>query len=452
MPLYVAKLLRKFLFFFVHLLYDMRFLTVFRIVGKSQWQNVKSLKKEQEEKLRKIIRFSYNNVPYYRKLFESMNLSPDNIRSIEDLQRLSILTKDIIKKNWDQFVPLNIENINFINKATGGTTGTPLEYRITRFEQILLWAIQYHSWRRCGYELGDRVLILGGTSLLPSKRYGFKKFIYKILRNFVYMSAFDMGDKDMTRYITVINRNKPKIGYGYPSAWYLLAKYIKRNKLQIHSPNAIFTTAEKLYSSMRKEIEYVFNCEVYDSYGLNDGGISACECSQHSGLHINTERSIVEVVDENGNQLEKGEGRILATSLYNYAMPFIRYETGDIGSVLPEDEMCRCGRGYRRLGEILGRSVDILVTPEGKKIHGWFFLYIFWEYCKGIKEYQVVQEKVDKIIVKIIKEKDFDKKQLDIIREIVRERSEGWKVEFEFVEQIERTESNKFKFIVNKLE
>ena len=448
----VDKMLRKLLFFCAHILYDRRFPTVFRVVGEKQWQSRQDSKKEQEEKLRKIIKFSYNRVPYYRELFERINLRPDDIRNIEDLEKVSILTKDKIKKNWNKFAPKGMENIDFINRTTGGTTGTPLEYRITKFEQILHWAIQYHSWKRCGYELGDRVLILGGSSLFPSKRNQYKKFIYKILRNFIYLSAFDMGDENMERYVAIINKNKPKIGYGYPSAWHLLAKYIKKNNFKIHRTSAIFTTAEKLHFSMRKEIEDVFKCEVYDSYGLNDGGISAYECSEHSGLHINTERSILEVVDEDGNQLESGEGRILATSLYNYAMPFIRYDTGDIGSILPKDEICRCGRKYRRLKEIVGRSVDILVTPEGKNVHGWFFLYIFWKHCKGIKEYQVVQEKLDKIIVRIIKEEDFDEMQLDMIREIVREKSKGWKLEFEFVEQIDRAESGKYKFIVNRLE
>jgi phenylacetate-CoA ligase len=182
---------------------------------------------------------------------------------------------------------------------------------------------------------------------------------------------------------------------------------------------------------------------------LNDGGVTANECSEHCGLHIDTERSIMEVVDKDGNQIENGEGRILATSLYNYAMPFIRYDTGDLGYII--DDVCGCGRGYKLLKELVGRSVDVLVTPEGKNVHGWFFLYIFWEYCKGIKEYQVVQEKIDKIVIKIIPEEDFDEKQLDKIREIIKKRSGGWLVEFKFVDKIEKTGAGKYKFIISKV-
>jgi phenylacetate-CoA ligase len=131
-------------------------------------------------------------------------------------------------------------------------------------------------------------------------------------------------------------------------------------------------------------------------------------------------------------------------------MPFIRYDTGDLGYNI--DDVCGCGRGYKLLKELVGRSVDVLVTPEGKNVHGWFFLYIFWEYCKGINEYQVVQEKLDKIVIKIVPEEGFDEKQLDKIREIIKKRSEGWNIEFKFVDAIERTGAGKYKFIINELE
>ena len=201
--------------------------------------------------------------------------------------------------------------------------------------------------------------------------------------------------------------------------------------------------------NMREKIGDIFNCNVYDAYGLNDGGLGAYECSEHCGLHIDTERSVMEVVDKEGNQLENGEGKILATSLHNYAMPFIRYDTGDLGYIT--DEACRCGRKYKLLKEVVGRSVDIFVTPEGKNIHGWFFLYIFWKYCKGVKEYQVIQEKLDKIVIKIVPEENFDERQLDIIREVIKKRSKGWNVEFKFVNKIERTGAAKYKFIINNM-
>jgi len=442
-------MLRKLLFIFFHNLYDSRFYKTYKMLQQSQWKDYDDLKKEQEVQLRKILEYSYNNVPYYHDLFRLLKLHPRDIKKFEDLEKLPILTKEIVKRNWSSFIPANLDKMKYINRATGGSTGTPLKYRITKFERVLHWATIYNTWGCGGYELGDKVLIFGGGSLVPDKNAKWAKFIYKLLRNFIYLSSFDMDEKDMKKYVNIINRFKPKIGYGYPSSWDLLAKFIKLHNLKIFSPSAIFTTSEKLYPPIREEIEEVFRCKVMDAYGLNDGGISAYECSKHSGLHINTERSILEVVDKKGNQLKNGKGRILATSLYNYVMPFIRYETGDIGYII--DDMCTCGRGHKLLKDLIGRSVDVFITPEGKNVHGWFFLFIFWKHCKGIKEYQVIQETLDKIVIEIVKDEKFEEIQLDEISKIVREKSEGWNIEYKFVDKIERTGAGKYKFIINKI-
>ena len=267
--------------------------------------------------------------------------------------------------------------MKFYERSTGGSTGTPMKYRVYKFDSFFSAATVYREWGYANYELGYRMVILGGTSLVNiGKKSNLVPKIHETARNIRKLSSFDMSDKEMKKYVNVIKSFKPKFIYGYPSAIHFLSTWIENHHVRIYSPLAVFTTAEKLYPNMRKKIEEVFNCDVYDCYGLNDGGVSAYECSEHNGLHIDAERSIMEIVDENGKQLENGEGEIIATSLYNYAMPFIRYDTGDLGHIIDDD--CGCGKPYKLLKELVGRSVDILVTPEGKNVHGWFFLYIFW--------------------------------------------------------------------------
>jgi len=440
----------KGLFILAHQCGDFSFYSTYKNLVKNQWRSYEELKCDQDKQLRHMIRFACDYVPYYRRLFKELGLQPEDIQRVEDLERLPILTKGVINEHWDDFKPVNISSIRYYDRATGGSTGTPFRYRLEKFDRFLGGAMLYRGWGYAGYELSDRMVFLAGASLGVGTRPDIIKKVHEIARNIKMLSSFDMGEEEMRSYVDIINRFKPKYLRGYASSIYFFSKYVEEGNILIHKPSAVFTTAEKLYPHMRDKIESVFGCEVYDAYGLNDGGVSAYECPEHSGLHIDTERSVMEVVDENGHQLEDGEGRILATSLYNYAMPFIRYDTGDIGRIIPDT--CGCGRGYRLLKEIMGRSVDILVTPEGKNVHGWFFLYIFWEYCKGIKEYQVVQEKIDKIVIKIVPEENFDEKQIDKIKEEVRNKSEGWNVEFKFVDKIERTGAGKYKFIINTLE
>jgi phenylacetate-CoA ligase len=444
------KILHKRLFTFAHQVGDRNFYPTYKRLIQNQWKSYKELEEEQEKQLKYMIDLAYKNVPYYHKLFDNLKLSPGDIKKVEDLEKLPILTKEIIKQNWDDFKPVNLNKLRYYENATGGSTGTPLRYRLSKFDRFLSGALLYRGWGYGGYELGDKMVFLAGASLDIGTKSYLAKRVHEVARNIKKLSSFDMGEKEMKDYVGVVNSFKPKFIRGYASSIYFFAKWIEENDIKTHQPLAVFTTAEKLYPDMREKIGTVFSCDVYDAYGLNDGGLGAYECSEHSGLHIDTERAVMEVVDENGNQLESGEGEILATSLYNFAMPFIRYDTGDLGHII--DDVCSCGRGYKLLKEVVGRSVDVLVTPEGKNVHGWFFLYIFWEHCEGVKEYQVVQKKLDTIVIKIVPEDDFDENQLDKIREIVRERSEGWNVEFKFVDAIERTGAGKYKFIINNLE
>jgi len=440
---------RKGLFILAHQCGDTSFYPAYKTLIRNQWKPYDELKRDQEKQLRHLIEFSYENIPYYRNLFKGLGLSPKDIQTIEDLEKLPILTKDIIKEHWEELKPVNLSSMKYSNQATGGSTGTPFAYRLSKRDRFLGGALLYRGWGYGGYELGDRTIFLAGSSLGFDTKSRLTTFVHETGRNLRKLSSFDMGENEMREYSRTINSFKPKFIRGYASSIYFFAKWIEENSLSIHSPIAVFTTSDNLFPHMRTKISEVFDCEVYDGYGLNDGGVSAFECPEHAGLHIDTERSIMEVVDSEGHQIDRGEGQILATSLYNYVMPFIRYTTGDDGHIT--DDVCGCGRGYPLLKEIVGRTTDVLFTPEGKNIHGWFFLYIFWDYGVGIKEYQVVQETLEKVVVKIVPEKGFDEKQLDRIREIVAKRSPGWDIEFKYVDTIERSGAGKYKFIINNI-
>jgi phenylacetate-CoA ligase len=397
-----------------------------------------------------MISFAYKTVPYYHKLFKQLKLEPSDIKTVKDLEKLPILTKDIIRKNWDDFKPVNLDSMRYSVFPTGGSTGSPFRFRLLRYDRFLAGAMLYRGWGYGGYELGDRMVLMGGASLDVGIDSYMVTRAHEISRNIRKLSSFDMGTENMRQYAKVINSFKPKFIRGYASSINFFSSFIDQEKLEITAPQAIFTTAEKLMPHMRKNIENVFGREVYDTYGMNDGGISAFECSEHNGLHIDTERSIMEVVDNNNLQLEDGVGEILATSLHNYAMPFIRYNTGDIGHII--NDTCGCGRGSKLLKEVIGRQQEMLKTPEEKFVHGEFFVYIFKK-INGVTEFQVIQKKLENITINMVLEKDFDEKQLDTIREIVKRKSPGWEVEFRYVDKIERTGyAGKYKFVKSELQ
>jgi phenylacetate-CoA ligase len=421
----------------------------YRMLLKNQWKDYPSLKKEQDEALKALVRHSYDNVPYYHRLFRDMSLRPEDIRTVEDLQKLPILTKATIKANWDQFTPANLSKIKHVSKGTGGSTGTPLVYRMSKNDLMMCMCQQVRGWSYLGYEFGDAMVQMGGTSLTLGIKNSAMKRAHELVRHVRILSSFDMTEKGMHEYVSIMNRFKPEFVFGYSTSLYFLSQWLLKKEIGVHRPEAVFTTAERLFPKARKSIEEAFDCGVFDSYGVNDGGVSAAECDRREGLHINTERSIMEVVADDMHQVSKGDGLILATSLHNYAFPFIRYDTGDYATIT--DENCSCGRGYRLLKEIRGREQEMLVTPEGKYIHGEFFTHIFWE-VPDVKEFQVVQDRKDHLEIKIVAEPGFDPKQLDKIKAYIAARSKGWVVEFKQVDRINRAASGKFRFVTREID
>ena len=442
---------RKLLFIFSHSVFDPRFYFIYLKTINNRYKTTEELKQNQNSKLKKLIHYAYEHVPYYKTLFDDCSLNPKNIKTTKDLEKIPILTKEIIKQNYDKFFPnkSQIKKIHYFNNATGGTTGTPLKYRISRSRRLRSICNLYKGLGNAGYKLGDRMILLGGQSIGVNVKPNLINNLEQYIRNIKKLSAFDMDDRTMRKYVDTINSYKPKYIRGYPSALYFFSKFIEEKSLTIYSPAAVFTTSENLYKEMRDKIEKIFRCKIYNCYGLRDSGLSAYECKNHKGLHINMSDSILEIVDDNNKQINEGIGKIIGTDLYNYAFPFIRYESGDIAEISPKK--CSCGENTPLLKEIMGRTVDILVTPEGKKIHGWFFLYLFWQIQKGIEKYRVEQNKIAEIDIFIIKNSNYNKEQEKQIKDIVKERSPNWQLNFHYVNNIPLSKSGKYKFIVNNL-
>lgn len=425
------------------------FLATHSRIMKRQYITKRERVDEQNGRLRAAVGFAYSNVPYYHRLFNRLGLKPDDIKTGDDLRRLPILNKDDIRANWQALRPIGLNKLKFVERATGGTTGTPLTYRLSTRDRMIGGAILYRGWSYAGYRLGDRMVYLAGSSLGVHKKGRWHPSAKEVGRNARMLSSFDMSQTDLAQYVAAINAFRPRFIRGYPSSLEFLSKWISESRKDVHRPLGVFVTSESLFPHMRKNIETAFGCDVFNHYGLNDGGISAFECAEHTGLHVDTERSLMEVVDEHGNCVEEGEGRVLATSLINEAMPFLRYDTGDVAVMMRGD--CNCGRKTALIHDIVGRTTDILYTPDGKAIHGWFFLYLFWELGEGIKQYQVVQMNPAQIMISIVPDENFSETALDDIRTRTLNKCAEWNIEFKIVDKIPQLSDGKTKFIVSRI-
>ena len=235
-----------------------RFILTIREFVENQWKPYEELKEEQEKQLRHTITFCYENVPYYRNLLKSLKLQPNEDQDCRRPGETSHPYKDIIKQHWEEFKPANLSGMKYYNHATGGSTGTPFTYRVSKHDRFLGGALLYRGWGYGGYELGDRTVFLAGSSLGFDTKSRLTTLVHETARNLRKLSSFDMGDDEMRKYSQTINSFKPKIIKGYASSIYFFAKWIEENNIRIHSPTAVFTTSDNLFPYMREKISDVF--------------------------------------------------------------------------------------------------------------------------------------------------------------------------------------------------
>jgi phenylacetate-CoA ligase len=265
--------------------------------------------------------------------------------------------------------------------------------------------------------------------------------------------AMSLGEIPLiARKIEAIN---PEFIRGYPSAIYLLARFLEKegaNKLRLKS---IMTIAEKVEDYQRDLFRKVFRCEVYSLYSAREANNIASECSSHHGYHITAENILVEIVDNQGTPVPTGQGgRILVTDLFNRAMPFIRYDIGDIGAL--SDDACSCGRGLPILMKLEGRISDFIFPRSGKPIPGLSLNQHFFERLEGVIQWQIVQESYEKVLVELVLDRVYpklhtDKLKSDIIGRYQPILGDDTVIGVEIVDQIPLTVNGKRRYVVSKV-
>jgi len=415
---------------------------------KNSNKSIKEIQSHQLIGLKEILSYTTQNVDYYKNNREYLiNLNGyDNI--IDLLNDLPIINKSIIKKESDNFIVKNYKGKVF-DLTTGGSTGEPLHYKINYEDMKYSRLLKYRGYSYAGFSIGDSILTLGGGSLI--NKSNIVDLIKSKLLNVNKVASYGIDDDDFEEIFKYFNSKTKVYIYGYASTIYLLAKYFISNNLNVDENKVlgIFTTSELLTSSQRSLIEKVFGNIVFDDYGANDGGASAHECEEHNGLHLDMERAIIEVVNDEGKSINEGYGRVVVTSLKNRVMPFIRYETGDYAEITYKK--CACGRESPRLLKILGRTTDYLYL-NGAYIGSPVLTVLMGKL--DLDFYQVIQKEDDLVVFKVYKTSGFTQEMINKIQNHVNSSMKSYfkniRIRFEWHEELPSIE-NKHKYIINEM-
>ena len=366
-----------------------------RALEASQWWPAERLAALQTQRLQALLREVASRVPYYRRLFQEEGLTPEGFGSPEDLTRLPVTDKALIRAQGEDWLAEGATGL--VRQQTSGSSGEPLTFWLSKDRISLDIAAKWRATRWWDVDIGDRELVLWGSAVENQAQDRVRAWRDRLMRSRL-VPAQALDGPGLDGVIEQIRRFRPRMLFGYPSALSRVAWRAREQdqRLDDLGIRVAFTTSEVLRPEWRGVIGEVMGCGVANEYGARDAGFIARECPA-GGLHISAEYLIVEVLDHADQPVAPGEtGHIVVTNLAGPEFPFIRYRTGDRGALDPTP--CPCGRALPRLSRLEGRANDGLLAWNGAWVHGSRFNYLLRE-IQGLRAYKIVQHRRDAVEV-----------------------------------------------------
>ncbi len=409
---------------------------------KSQFWTREQITEYHEKKLIEIVRHSGKNVPYYRQLFKRIDLNPQTFKGLEDITKIPLLDKDILRTRYKDFIADNAGRYGMIWKKTSGSTGTPLNILLDYPSVANKWAATARAYQWTGYRLGNLIFYIKGIDDNIKR----EEYCYKILDNSIVLNSNRLSEKNCIKIGKILLKSRPSYYSGYARSLLLFSQILKESQLPIHKPKAILCFGETLTPHIRKKLEENYQAPVFDFYSHAENTVMICETNKHN-RYIMEDYFYPEIVDEEGNITDDRCGELVGTSFYNYSMPLIRYRTSDIISILK----ARPGadREFIQVNEIEGRKDDYIRTPDGRYI---FIAEGPITFTNGVVTSQYIQDAIDHLTVNLIIDRDFQESYFnDILTGLKLRFGDEMHVDFMIVEELEKKSSGKIPFIINRL-
>ena len=394
----------------------------------------------QQEQLQAFIRYAAKNSPFYRELYAGIDIAA--IKTIEDLKKLPIIDKEMLRKNLMRVFTITDEL--YEEWHTGGTTGKSLMVKALSSDEKIRHAIWDHCKSKLGVEnLKTRRATFNGKHIVPpgSQSKVFWRYNYPARQKI--FSSFHITEANIPHYLEELNRYKPEVIDGFFTSMCDIANYIIRHDVDLSfQPIAIFPTSETLTQSGREQLEKAFKCKVYNFYSSSEGApyITECNCGQ---LHVELNTGVFEILENN---------EILVTSFQTHGTPLIRYRIGDV--IIPSrEQQCPCGNPSPIIAEIQGRRLDFLYTSEGAKINGGNISNLFKNVPNAIIRAQLIQNTMNEVDIFLQVDPLLYCVEYDnlIQREFRHKFGDNTKANIRHVDSIPRADNGKFRMIINNV-
>ena len=415
-----------------------------QIFARDLW-NEEQLGVYLDGKIREIVNFAFRYVPYYQKLFSELSIQPEDIKSAGDLTNaLPILTKDVVQNRVHEFYPECLSELNYFNVKTSGTTGKGLVFPMTLDADRKQWATWWRYRSRFGLDRNTWYAHFYGKSIVPFDQVKPPFWRVNYPGRQILFSAYHIQKDNLPYYVDALNKYQPPWIQGYPSLLNIIAEYILQTNSLEYTPKIVTIGSESLLAHQKQKIESAFNAKCRQHYGLTEATASISECPE-GNLHVDEDFGYAEFIEN-----QYGCNEIVSTGFTNKAFVLLRYNTGDVAT-LPKAPAprCPCGRAGRLVNDIDGRIEDYVVTQDGRRIGR---LDHIVKDMVNIKECQIVQEKLNQIVIKIIKGPNYTAADEDKLIVETKKRV-GYEMDItpDYVDALQRSKTGKLRFVISKI-
>jgi len=420
-------------------------LSEWRALEASQYLPEAALLERQSRRLRRLCQFVYAHNAFQRRRFDEAGVRPDAIRSAADLLRLPVLTKSEIRAAGSRMLTDGFDADELMRAKTGGSTGQPMELLFPEPVSQQRNAAGRRHLRWSGWQVGEPLGAVWGNPVFP--RTGRERLREWLLSPVIYLDTMSITPQAVLAFEQQWRSMRPTLLFGHAHSIYLLATMVDEMNVRSIRPRAIVATSMMLPLHERVAIERVFGVGVTDQYGCEEVGLIASQCEQRSGLHLNVDHLVVEILRDDGTPAAPGEsGLVVVTDLLNRAMPFIRYRTEDVAEA--GTGPCACGRGLPVIRSVIGRTADFLVRRDNSRVAGISLIENTLTRLPGLAQMQIVQETISRIVLRIVPAADFTDGVRGELVDYFRHTFPGAAVEIETVGKIPAEPNGKYRFSI----
>jgi len=431
-------------------------LAVLYQLEESQYLDPDKLLEYQFLQLNEVYRHSIKTVPYYKRTFNAAGFRKHKKITPNLWQKVPILPRRVIQQKHKDLqstnMPKNHGRTGLVQ--TSGSTGLPVKVVCTDLIHFFyrVFALRDHFWQQRDFS-GKMAVIRHaekGTSEYPgSSSSTWGSTTAGILNT--GPAAMLNSSSDISLQAKFLLREQPDYLLSYPSNLEALAKYFMKEELHLKNLRTVRALGEVLGSEVRSTCKEAWGVPLVDMYTAQEVGYIALQCPENENkYHIQAENLYVEVVDEEGQPCKPGEvGRVLITTLHNFAMPLIRYEIGDYAEL---GELCSCGRTLPVLSKILGRKRNMLILPNGERKWPNLGMVAWSKKLPNIWQFQFVQKTLDQIEVRLVTERQMTGDETGFFIDVL-QRNMGYpfKIEIKYLENIPRSKGGKFEDFVSEI-